>query len=505
MSDSTEVQEKRASATEANTRQLLATLAQLGNARVQDDALVFEGKKFILPATFSNDLRGAIKFLRDYQAQQEEEHRFDRTFNYRPKDGAHALSAALKKVFGTTGIAKAQMSFFGKIPPAMITINVGHNDTIQVPWGNIAVPIFDGMMTTQVAHDPVYGPLFRLTVEAPRKYAAYIEGLFIAIEEELRTNSIYKGKAIDGAEDPEFLDLDSVQAEHVVYSDALMRQIETSIWSSLDHPQKMRDFGIPLKRSILLTGPYGTGKTLTATLTAQRAVRADEPWTFIYCRPEHTLKDVLATARLYAPAIVFFEDVDAVANDGDADSVSALLDMFDGISAKGAEIMAILTTNHPDRIHKGMLRPGRLDAVIEYGNLDRNGVEKLVRQIAQRGGLKIHKSVDFDAVFQAMEGYLPAFCKEVVDRAIRYSITRGAGEPTELTTNDLVDSAEGLRPQWEMMQDAGEGERLPTLDASLRKAVSTETAQALATTRVTRSGEYFGELTVPEIEPANGK
>ena len=94
MSDSTEVQEKRASATEANTRQLLATLAQLGNARVQDDALVFEGKKFILPATFSNDLRGAIKFLRDYQAQQEEEHRFDRTFNYRPKDGAHALSAA---------------------------------------------------------------------------------------------------------------------------------------------------------------------------------------------------------------------------------------------------------------------------------------------------------------------------------------------------------------------------------------------------------------------------
>jgi transitional endoplasmic reticulum ATPase len=38
-----------------------------------------------------------------------------------------------------------------------------------------------------------------------------------------------------------------------------------------------------------------------------------------------------------------------------------------------------MTTNHKDEIHKGMLRPGRLDAIIEIGAMDRPGVEKLAR------------------------------------------------------------------------------------------------------------------------------
>src|SRR5262249_11838703 len=153
---------------------------------------------------------------------------------------------------------------------------------------------------------------FELAVEAPRKYRAHIEAFYQVLEDELRTNSIYRGQAFTGGEEPIFLDTRSIDPSKVVYSQNVMVQLTTHMWSLLRHTDAMRAAGVDLKRAVLVEGPYGTGKTLAGQLTAKEAV--DAGWTFIICRPgKDDLFEVLQTAQLYAPAVVWFEDIDVIA------------------------------------------------------------------------------------------------------------------------------------------------------------------------------------------------
>jgi transitional endoplasmic reticulum ATPase len=443
---------------------VLAELARLGGERAVSDTIAHQGTQIVLPATM--ETQDAIDFLVDYQDQQSTQTAFERTFRYRPWDGAAALQRALVKVFGVGGIGKATFSFFGRNPPSLIDIQIGFDQHMQVPSGRLAVPFFEGHIDIGAASHRELGPLFHLSVAAPRKYAAQIEGLFTVIEQELQTGSIYKGQAVDGQKDPEFLDLSTVDPQTVIYADDVVEQLEANIWSVLRHTDVLRRMKIPRKRAVLLEGDYGTGKTLAAFLTAQIAVQ--HGWTFIYCRPgRDNLRQVMGTARLYQPAIVFFEDVDTITESGDPEVLTKVLDMFDGITAKGTELMAVLTSNHPERIHKAMYRPGRLDALVHIGALDPHGVERMVKSLISADILD--PDIDYAEVYSAMEGYLPAFVKEAVDRAARYAVAREGKEPEVLVTSDFVRAASGLRKQLERMQEATEGTQADALSSALRR------------------------------------
>jgi len=470
---------------EMEDERLLAALAMLGGSRVADEDLIFDGERLIIPKQWT--ARDALEFLENHIEQQEEPTVFRKRFNFRPLDGAHALQLALKRVFGTAGLGKPIWSFFGVQRPELVSVQTGVDTSVQVPWGRLEVPLFGGTLHTGSHRHKEYGPIFEITVEAPRKFKAHVEGLFLAIEAELRTNSLYKGQAVTGAEEPEFLDLRGVDPRKVVYSDEVRTQIEANVWTLLEHTQVMRDRAMPLKRAVLFEGDYGTGKTLGAFLTAQIATQPQNGWTFVYCRPgRDDFETVMATARLYQPAVVFFEDVDTIASSGDKDHVSRLLDTFDGITAKGTELVCILTTNHPDRIVKGMVRPGRLDAVIHFGGLDVNGIQQMAE--ANLGTDTLAPDIDWEEVGTAMgvgtdRAFLPAFAKEALDRAWRYALARSGGDPdVRLSTHDLVSAASGLAPQLDLMLDAGEGEQPDTMAQAITRAAR----KALQDTRVVR-------------------
>ncbi len=448
--------------------QVLHTLAQLGGKLTAEEDVVFEGRKVVLPERM--DLDDAISFLREKRSEDEREMAFSRTYNYRPWDGARATMNALKKAFGMVS-QRSTMGFFGPNPPQLRTIKVGVNQTEQVPWGAMAIPLLPGVTfhLSGVNH-PEMGTLFAISAEGPRKYRFEIEGVFALIDEELRTNSLYRGKAFDGQEDPEFLDLSGVDPKKVVYSDEVITQFEANVWAMLEYTDELRAIGVPLKRSVLLEGPYGTGKTLGAYLTAKKAT--ENGWSFVYCRPgRDNLQTVMATARLYQPSVVFFEDIDTVTNeDHNTDHVSRLLDIFDGVQAKGTAILCVLTTNHVGKIHKGVLRPGRLDSIIHIGELDANGIRRLIEANVPE---KYLGNLDWAAVAEAMEGFLPAFVKEAVDRTLRYSIARNGGASDILVTEDFIHAARGLRPQLELMEGAHEGKQRDELSDALADLVDT--------------------------------
>lgn len=447
--------------------QIRSVLADLGGQILNDDGIIHEGNRIVIPTSMSKkDAAKAI--LRNVEAEEEEVH-FVKKFNYRPWDGARAFARVVKKHLGLMTQVGVETPW-GKIPPDMITIKTGVRKTEQVPWGHIQLPIFpDSKVITDSRTDAELGPVFVLHFYGPKKFKGHAQGLFKLVEEELQSNSLYRGKAFDGQTEPDFIDLAGVKRESVVYSDDVLTQLDANVWSLLNHTEAQRKAGLPLKRAVLAEGPYGTGKTLMAYLTGQVATK--NGWTFIYARPgRDELHTVLQTARMYQPAVVFFEDLDEISDPGQEDSVTKLLDTFDGITAKGTEILAILTTNHPERIHKGMLRPGRLDAVIHIGELDQAGVERMIHALVPAEQLG---TVDVAAVYKYMRNFMPAFVKEAIDRAKRYSLARNGGKVGKLSTEDFTAAAVGLYPQLDMMNGGREHQKVDRL-ADVTKRLITD-------------------------------
>jgi transitional endoplasmic reticulum ATPase len=467
----TEDARNKAKVTEAKATQMaiITLLGELGGMNVQDDAILFEGNKIVLPESYEGRIPDVVRYLREYHEAQEKHHEFSKKFMYRPWDGAHAFNATMKKMFGTVGIGKNRpATFFSpERPPQMITINVGVDKTDSVPWGEVFFPPLECTFHLRATRDREYGMLFELGVDAPKKFKRHIDAFFQMVAEELKTNSIFKGHAINGSPEPAFLDLSRIDRNKVVYSDDVMTQLDTNLWSLIKHTDLMRELGMPLKRAVLLEGPYGTGKSLAGALTAQEAITRG--WTYILCRPgQDNLFDVLKTAQLYAPAVIWYEDIDTLANGGTSEEISTLLDALDGVQNKGSEILAGFTSNHVEKIQKGVLRPGRLDAIIHIGELDADGYKKLIHNLIKP---ELIGDIDYPLVTKAFAGFLPAFVTEAINNALRYSIARTNGKPSKIETEDLVNSALGLRRQLDLMNGAGEGENVPTMDSVFKSTV----------------------------------
>jgi transitional endoplasmic reticulum ATPase len=467
--------------------EVLENLERLGKVTTGDDALIFDGTRFILPSSMRGSIPSAIKYLRDYEESQETSFSFSRLYNYRPWDGADAFQRAMKRVFGTSGIGKPTVTMFGSTPPQYRTVASGYKQSIQVPWGEVAFSPLDAVFELDVSRSADHGLIFALSVTAPKKYRAHIDAFFQVVEDELRSQSIYRGKAFTGGLEPQFLDTSGIDPAKVIYSEDVMVQLETNLWSVLRHGDAMKSAGLDLKRSVLVEGPYGTGKTLAGQLTAKEAV--DNGWTFIVCRPGNDdLFETLQTAQLYAPAVVWFEDIDTLAKGSSDSQVSRLLDALDGVQNKGVDVIAGFTTNHVDKIQKGVLRPGRLDAVIHIGELDDEGQAKLVKSVLAEN---LRGDIDYAEVAVAFRGFLPAFAKEAAVRAVRYAISRGNGVPVPVNTADLVNSANGLRPQLALMADAVEGVKIDPLAAVFERVV----AEGLEGAKLLDSeGDVYGSI-----------
>src|SRR4029450_5889471 len=255
----------------------LHQLAVLGGKLLGEDDITFRGTTFVLPEHL--DLGESINFLKQRRDDEEHSHDFSRTFHYRPHDGARATRDAIRTAFGFT-LGKTMWSWWGKEPPQLIDIQTGpkKGDREQVPWGAMKLPGMDGVVLhLGTTRHKEYGEVFHLGVQGPRKWRHHIEGLFRLIEENLQKSSIYRGKAMDG--DGQFIDTRTVDPTKLVYTDSVQRRLEGDLWSVIRFESQLAEFGQGGKYAVLLEGPYGSGKTEAAGVTAQ--IATDAGWTFL--------------------------------------------------------------------------------------------------------------------------------------------------------------------------------------------------------------------------------
>jgi len=514
MSNTTIARESIKSEAEINAQTVRETLAQFaaGHPAVDEGVARHEVPKHKISLPTDMSLAKGAKTLQEAATAAAETMVFNKTFKYRPWDGAAALQRVMLKYFGTSGRGIAiNMGFFGSIPPQTIEIEIGYNETIQVPWGHIEFAHLEGTIMLGAAPDSEYGQLFRVSIECPKKFAAAVHGFFNLLEQELKENSIYKGKAIRGTDEPKFLPLHTDTS--IVYNEDVYVQLDDAVWSNLRHTDLLRDDPeSKIDPKVLLYGPYGTGKSECGRLTAVEAVK--NGWTFIsYNSGEGTqddLKKTIQTARLLAPSVVFVEDVDIYAEDQGSHAQSRLLEMFDGISSKGHEVMIVMTSNKVDKLGKGMLRAGRIDDMIEIGPLNREAAEKLIRLVNKD---QLADNIDFDAIYESVADYEPAFLRRTFVKARQRALIRTADElqrldeftvdrahQFKLTTEDFVQAAQLLRKQHDLHRDASDTQKKVTFDQLLGETL----VEALAT-KVQLHNDEMGDIDVQVLEPANQK
>jgi transitional endoplasmic reticulum ATPase len=153
---------------------------------------------------------------------------------------------------------------------------------------------------------------------------------------------------------------------------------------------------------------------------------------------EQSVREVFRKARLAAPCIIFFDEIDAlcpVRGSGSSDSgvgdriVSQFLTEMDGIEElKGVVVLG--ATNRLDMVDPALLSPGRFDLVVDLPLPDRDTRRAIFAVHTQ--GKPLAPDVDLDTLAELTQGLvggdIASICRRATMQAIRDHIEQAAGE-----------------------------------------------------------------------------
>ncbi|RLI96194.1 MAG: AAA family ATPase, partial [Candidatus Aenigmatarchaeota archaeon] len=213
--------------------------------------------------------------------------------------------------------------------------------------------------------------------------------------------------------------------------------------------------GIKPPSGVLLYGPPGTGKTMLAKAVANEAganfisIAGPELLSKWVGESEKRVRDIFRRAKQVAPAIIFFDEIDALAPKRGADTgthvtenvVSQILTAMSGLEEMN-DVVVIAATNRPDMIDTALLRPGRFDRQILVPAPDQKAREAI---------LKIHtanmpiKGVDIKKLAKKLEGYTGADIEAVVREAGLGALRKDMKSKT-VTKKDFEDAIKKVGP-----------------------------------------------------------
>ncbi len=258
-------------------------------------------------------------------------------------------------------------------------------------------------------------------------------------------------------EDPYVKGFEVVERPKVRFSDVgglkeQIRELREAIELPLKNPDLFRELGIEPPKGVLLYGPPGCGKTLLA-----KALAGETNATFIHVvgselvhkfigEGARIVREVFQLARRKAPAIIFIDEIDAIAakrvdigTSGEREvqrTLMQLLAEMDGFDPLD-NVKVIAATNRIDILDPAILRPGRFDRLIYIPPPDEEGRYEILRIHTRRA--KLAPDVDLRYIAKITEGATGADLKAIVTEAGYYALRAGR---REITMEDFLKAVE---------------------------------------------------------------
>jgi SpoVK/Ycf46/Vps4 family AAA+-type ATPase len=241
--------------------------------------------------------------------------------------------------------------------------------------------------------------------------------------------------------------------------EAVKDQIRRKIIKPFTSPGLFQAFKRKAGGGVLVYGPPGCGKTMLARALANEcnahfvSVRAADILDMYHGVAEKRLADLFQRARAQRPTILFFDEVEALAQRRQFDArekvntvVSALLSEMDGLSGSNEALLFLGATNLPWSIDSAFRRPGRFDRTIFVPPPD-----KIARKFILRNALALKPhddKIDLDAIIAKTSGYSGADLSALVETATDFAISdsEAANSISPLNQRHLQEALRETRP-----------------------------------------------------------
>ncbi|MBT3324062.1 CDC48 family AAA ATPase [archaeon] len=221
----------------------------------------------------------------------------------------------------------------------------------------------------------------------------------------------------------------------------------------LKHPELFERLGIEPPKGILLHGPPGCGKTLLAKAVANETdatfltINGPEVVSKFVGEAEKKIREKFEEAEKKSPAIVFIDEIDAIASKreesyGEVEKrmVAQLLTLLDGLNDRG-KVVVIAATNRPNAVDPALRRPGRFDREIHIGGPSKEGRLNILK--IHTRNMPLAKDVNLKKWSSITHGFvgadLAALCKEAAINVIRRVLPNINLKENKAISEDILD------------------------------------------------------------------
>jgi len=241
-----------------------------------------------------------------------------------------------------------------------------------------------------------------------------------------------------------------------------MEKIREMVEFPMKHPDIFQRLGINAPKGVLLTGPPGTGKTLLAKAVATEtdakfiSIAGPEIMSKYHGGSEENLRKKFEEAEKNSPAIIFIDEIDAIApkrgeshDQAEKRVTTQLLTLMDGLKSRG-QVVVMAATNRPEDLDEALRRPGRFDRELRINPPTEEG-RKEILQIHTRNMPLNDKEKLLEEFSNKTIGYtgadLEVLCKEAALHSVKpfYGAIISIGEQLEEQEEEKCEDLESKK------------------------------------------------------------
>ncbi len=250
-----------------------------------------------------------------------------------------------------------------------------------------------------------------------------------------------------------------VRWQDVIGLEKVIKALKEAIEIPLLHQDLVEEYGVKPSKGVLLFGPPGCGKTLVV-----KAASNELHATFLFLSGAEllkkgysdgvmTIKETFNRAREQAPAIIFMDEMEAIAPARSDSSpqvieniVSQILNEMDGVKEL-KNVVVIGATNRPAIIDSALMRPGRFDKILYVPPPTEKARREILRHDLQK--IPLSEDVDLDYLSSQIEGFSGADITSICQEAKMFLVRRriaGDGDKVRVSLDDFKAILKNRRP-----------------------------------------------------------